>query len=151
MSNNGPFITISPTFEFESDQSILIKLIWIQNFTNKHNSGLGTMKYIMSIHQFFNNSKLCRAESLHSRDKITINLHLHNITLHYISTFVIRSATIYRNRYSKDVHRTKCKYRQSSNSYRLIHTGEQTPPKNKWSFNLRSPVSINDLPYYVNH
>ena len=27
-----------------------------------------------------------------------------------ISTFVIRSATIYRCRYSKDVHRTKCKY-----------------------------------------
>ena len=27
-----------------------------------------------------------------------------------ISTFVIRSETIYRCRYSKDVHRTKCKY-----------------------------------------
>ena len=32
-----------------------------------------------------------------------------------ISTFVIRSATIYLCRYSKDVHRTKCKYWQSSN------------------------------------
>ena len=43
-SNNGPFITILPTFEFESDQSIVIKLIRIQNCTNKHNSGMVTVK-----------------------------------------------------------------------------------------------------------
>ena len=36
-----------------------------------------------------------------------------------VSTFVIRSETIYRCRYSKDVHRTKCKYNREANPFSM--------------------------------